>query len=121
MRNSRFIVAAVGAFLVADCTMPMAGAAPSRPAPLPSAGKYSAAESRIFDLINSQRRRQGLRPLVYNPQLDRMAKIQAENMARYQKMAHVIPGASLPTLGDRANYVGYVYDRLAENVALGYP
>ena len=114
------MVAAVGVLLLADCTIPMAGAAPSRAAP-PVAGKYGATESRIFDLINGQRRRQGLRPLVYNPQLDRMAKIQAENMARYQKMAHVIPDASLPSLGDRARYVGYVYGRLAENVALGYP
>ena len=114
------MVAAVGVLLLADCTIPMAGAAPSRAAP-PVAGKYGATESRIFDLINAQRRRQGLRPLVYNPQLDRMAKIQAENMARYQKMAHVIPDASLPSLGDRARYVGYVYGRLAENVALGYP
>ncbi len=59
--------------------------------------------------------------LVYNEQLDRMAKIQAENMARFQKMAHVIPGANLPTLTDRARYVGYPFSRLAENVALGYP
>jgi uncharacterized protein YkwD len=120
MRSSRLIVAAVGILLVADCTIPMAGAAPSKATP-PVAGKYGATESRIFDLINGQRRHQRLRPLVYNPQLDRMAKIQAENMARYQKMAHVIPDASLPTLGDRARYVGYVYGRLAENVALGYP
>ena len=98
MRSSIFIVAAVGILLVADCTIPMAGAAPSIGTP-PSAGKYGATESRIFDLINAQRQHQGLRPLVYNPQLDRMAKIQAENMARYQKMAHVIPDASLPTLG----------------------
>jgi len=52
-------------------------------------------------------RRQGLPPLVYNPQLDRMAKIQAENMARFQKMAHVIPESSLPTLTDRARDSGY--------------
>ena len=50
-----------------------------------------------------------------------MAKIQAENMARFQKMAHNIPDASLPTLGDRARYVGYMFSRLSENVALGYP
>jgi uncharacterized protein YkwD len=50
-----------------------------------------------------------------------MAKIQAENMARFQKMAHTIPDASLPTLGARAKYVGYSYGRISENVALGYP
>ena len=50
-----------------------------------------------------------------------MAKIQAQNMAYYQKMAHVLPNATLPTLTDRAHYVGYSYGRIAENVALGYP
>jgi len=50
-----------------------------------------------------------------------MAKIQADNMARFQKMAHVLPDANLPSLGDRARYVGYTYGRIAENVALGFP
>jgi uncharacterized protein YkwD len=50
-----------------------------------------------------------------------MAKIQAQNMARFQTMAHVLPQADLPTLGDRARYVGYPFGRIAENVALGYP
>ena len=50
-----------------------------------------------------------------------MAKIQAQNMARFQKMAHVLPGAELPTLASRAQYVGYPFGRIAENVALGYP
>lgn len=82
---------------------------------------YGPTEARIFDLINAERRHQGLRPLVFNAQLNQMAKIQAQNMAYFQKMAHVIPNATLPTLGDRAHYVGYSYGRLAENVALGYP
>jgi len=86
-----------------------------------SAGKYGATEARIFDLINAERQHQGLPALAYNAQLDRMAKIQAENMAYFQKMAHTLPEAQLPTLGDRARYVGYSFGRLAENVALGYP
>src|SRR2546423_15699301 len=120
MRLSKLLLAAVGLFLVADCTIPMAGAAPSTASP-PNRSTYGARESCIFDLINAQRQQQGRRPLIYSSQLDRMAKIQAENMARFQKMAHTVPDASLPTLGDRARYVGYVYGRLAENVALGYP
>jgi uncharacterized protein YkwD len=50
-----------------------------------------------------------------------MAKIQATNMAHFQKMAHVLPEAQLPTLADRAHYVGYGFGEIAENVALGYP
>jgi uncharacterized protein YkwD len=42
-------------------------------------------------------------------------------MATFQTMEHVLPGAELPTLVDRARRVGYVYGRIAENVALGYP
>lgn len=50
-----------------------------------------------------------------------MAKIQSQNMAHFQKMAHVIPEAKLPTMGDRARHAGYPFSRLAENIALGYP
>ena len=119
--RSKFLLTAAGVLLVADCTIPMAGAATSSSAAPHNSGAYIASESRIFDLINAQRQHQGLRPLVYNAQLDRMAKIQADNMARFQRMAHTLPDANLPTLGDRARYVGYAYGRIAENVALGYP
>ncbi|MDQ6769073.1 MAG: CAP domain-containing protein [Gemmatimonadota bacterium] len=93
----------------------------STPPPSTARTTFGTTESRIFDLINSERTRRGLPALVFNPELDRMAKIQAQNMAHFQKMAHVLPDAQLPTLGDRARYVGYPFGRLAENVALGYP
>jgi uncharacterized protein YkwD len=120
MLVTRSFAATAVSLLLGGCAIPNATPAvsPSRP---PNASSYSATEGRIFDLINAQRRHQGLPALVYNPQLDRMAKIQAENMAHFQKMAHTLPDAQLPTLGDRAHYVGYPFGRLAENVALGYP
>jgi len=124
MRNSsKVLLAAAGILLVAGCSIPMAGAAAPAAATAapPNRSAYGNTESRIFDLINAQRQHQGLRPLVYNAQLDRMAKIQADNMARFQKMAHVLPDANLPSLGDRARYVDYTYGRIAENVALGFP
>jgi uncharacterized protein YkwD len=113
-------LALASALLVGGCTIPVSTTpSPSTSSTAPST--LAARESRIFDLINGERRRQGLPALVYNPQLDRMAKIQAQNMARFQKMAHVIPESDLPTLTDRARDSGYPYARLAENVALGYP
>jgi uncharacterized protein YkwD len=123
MRVSNTFAATAVTLLVAGCAIPMgtAVAPAASPSAAAKAGAYGKTESRIFDLINAERRHQGLAPLVYNPQLDRMAKIQAENMARFQKMAHTLPDAQLPTLVDRARYVGYSYGRLAENVALGYP
>jgi uncharacterized protein YkwD len=118
------LLAAAASVLAVGCVMPMQNTTASAPAPTASPGEsgaYRASVSRIFDLINVERRRQGLRPLVYNEQLDRMAKIQAANMAHFQKMAHTLPDAQLPTLTDRARYVGYGYGEIAENVALGYP
>lgn len=106
--------------LAAACTLPVVVSGPASTS-APANTRRTSTESRIFDLINAQRVHQGLPALVYNEQLDRMAKIQAENMAHYQKMSHVIPEATLPTLPDRARYVSYQFGRLAENVALGYP
>jgi uncharacterized protein YkwD len=115
-----------GLFLLASCLL--AGCVVTPPPSQPPVTSSSsglrpagAAESRIFDLINAERRHQGLAALTYNPRLDQMAKIQAQNMARFQKMAHVLPEAQLPTLVSRAQYVGYPFGRIAENVALGYP
>jgi uncharacterized protein YkwD len=102
------------------CAVPPQGTDRPQPA-YPVTGAFGATESRIFDFVNAERRRRGLVVLVYQPQLDRMAKIQAAQMATFQKMAHELPGAELPTLADRARRVGYSYGRIAENVALGYP
>jgi uncharacterized protein YkwD len=115
------IFAPIVAAVACACAVPMQPAAkPSTPA-YPESGAFATRESQIFDLINAERRRRGLPALVYNPQLDQMAKIQARQMATFQKMAHVLPGAEMPTLADRAHRVGYTYGRIAENVALGYP
>jgi uncharacterized protein YkwD len=113
------LLALASSIVLAGCTLPVTTTPAPSTAPAPATA--GATESRIFRLVNAERRRQGLSDLVYNPQLDRMARIQAANMARFQKMAHVIPESSLPTLTDRAQDSGYPYARLAENVALGYP
>jgi len=120
MTPSRLLVAASAALIAVGCAVPVVGSAPS-PASAPTSGRFGATEARIFGLINAERRHQGLPGLVYNQQLDKMAVIQAQNMAHFQKMAHVIPEARLPTLADRARYVAYPFGRLAENVALGHP
>ncbi len=124
MRVQTFFAAFAVALLVAGCAIPVGAPAPSPPSPAnagASPSAYSGTEARIFALINAERQHQGLPALVYNSQLDRMAKIQAANMARLQKMAHTLPESQLPTLGDRARFVAYPFGRLAENVAQGYP
>src|SRR6202158_321951 len=103
MRVQRYSAASAVALLIAGATIPVGAPAPSTSTPAgANAGRYGATEARIFDLINAERQHQGLPTLVYNAQLDRMAKIQAENMARFQKMAHTLPDAPLPRLGERA-------------------
>jgi uncharacterized protein YkwD len=118
----RFFAAASAVFTVWSCAVPVVPPAPSPPpAPASASGSVGANESRIFNLINTERKRRGLAPLEYSRQLGEMAKIQARNMAYFHKMAHVIPESELPTLADRARHVGYPFGRLAENVAHDYP
>ena len=124
MRVQTYSAASAVALLVVGCAIPVAAPARSPSPSLPpsaSPSAYSGTEARIFDLINRERQHQGLPGLAYNAKLDQMAKIQVANMARLQKMAHTLPESQLPTLADRAHYVGYVFGRLAENVAQGYP
>src|SRR5207237_8065349 len=82
---------------------------------------YSKVEREIVHLINVERIRNRLDSLVWNPQLDKAAKIQAVEMASERKMAHDLPGTTYPTLKDRIRYVGYGYRHIAENIAYGYP
>jgi|SRR5688572_8143848 len=120
MNQSRFLAVAFAALTAGACTVPGVGSAFS-PTAASATERYRATEARIFDLINAERKERGLPPLVHNEQLNRMASIQAQNMAYFQRMAHVLPEAKLPTLTDRAYYVAYPFGQLAENIALGYP
>ena len=120
MSLSRFLAGAYAAVIAVSCAFPAPSSSPT-PVVGDAGRRLGNTESRILGLINAERLHRGLPALVYNEQLNEMATIQAKNMARFQKMAHVLPGANLPTLGDRARYVAYPFGRLAENVALGYP
>lgn len=116
---------------VHGCSVPVPVEAPA-PSPVPSragpaqraeAGSenaYGKMESRIVELVNAERKKRGLKELAWNPRLDQAAKLHAQNMATYRKMAHVIPESRLPTLTHRAQYVSYPYSMIAENIALGY-
>jgi uncharacterized protein YkwD len=75
----------------------------------------SSLERRAFDLINSERAKNGLPPLVWDAELCRMARLHSEKMARLNFFDHEGPDGDLP---NRARESGVRWRSLAENIAL---
>ncbi len=69
---------------------------------------------------NAERQKGGLAVVTVNPKLSRMAQLHAEAMARVDRMEHTLNGAALPDLQSRANYVGYSFSLLGENIAFNF-
>lgn len=84
-------------------------------------GIMSAQEQTIVDLVNQQRAQAGLAPLQVDLRLVEAAQIQSTDMAELGQMEHTLSGAALPTMESRAQYVGYNYTHLGENIAFNYP
>ena len=73
-------------------------------------------ESRLFDLINEERRSRGKKPLVWDGELTRMARYHSENMLRQGFFNHV--DADGLDLSGRAELLGiHGWRALAENIA----
>ena len=75
--------------------------------------------SEVVDLTNVQRLRSGRARLHANTRLMRAAQLQAEQMARAGRMAHVLPDAPYPSAKDRLAAANYHWQAYGENVALG--
>ncbi|HKG15370.1 MAG TPA: CAP domain-containing protein [Pyrinomonadaceae bacterium] len=87
-------------------------------APSPSAVTVAASgdERRAFELINSERRRRGLRPLVMDGSLTRLARYHSESMARGDYLSHT-DRQGLDLRG-RADALGlHNWKAIAENIA----
>ncbi len=72
-------------------------------------------EKALVELLNRERARHKLAVLKVNPLLCRAARAHSENMARQEKMAHVLDGKRP---GDRVAAAGYDYQRVRENLAV---
>jgi uncharacterized protein YkwD len=95
---------------------------PTGTIPVPTvSGVISAQEQTIVDLLNQQRALADLAPLQVDPRLVRAAQIHSKDMATLGQMEHTLPGAALPTLESRGQYVGYPYSYLGENIAFNFP
>jgi uncharacterized protein YkwD len=90
-------------------------------------GQLGAVEQQIFALVNQQRALNGLPALAISPQLTYAAQLQSSNMAAMSTvvglgaaMSHSLDGAPEPNLINRADYAGYEFSVLGENIAYGY-
>jgi uncharacterized protein YkwD len=94
-------------------------------APASASAAVNAAtgdERRAFDLINAERRSRGLKALVWDGALTRMARYQSDNMARDGILNHVDQDGL--DLTGRAELLGlHDWKTLGENIAYnqGYP
>jgi uncharacterized protein YkwD len=84
-------------------------ASQDRPAP-----KLADDLKALLDLANKEREEKKLPALVESPLLTRIARAHAENMARQEKMEHVLDGKGVAR---RAEEAGYKYRVIGENLA----
>ena len=106
----------VKARLVARMTTPQpASYAPATAGPAPAV-TATGDERRAFDLVNAERQKRGLSPLVWDGALTRLARYHSENMARDGVLSHT-DGDGLDLSG-RAQVLGLRNWRaLGENIA----
>src|SRR5205807_2075366 len=81
----------------------------------------------ILAMVNQQRALNGLPALTVSPQLTYAAQLQSTNMGAMSTvvglsaaMNHLLDGSPEPKLTDRADYAGYEYSALGENIAYGF-
>lgn len=76
----------------------------------------TADEKKFLDLTNEERARNKLPALRLNPVLAKVARTHSANMAKHEKMAHVLDGKNQ---FERIKGTGYRYRYAGENVARG--
>jgi uncharacterized protein YkwD len=99
------------AFVAGTASMERHHASPASAAVVPTSQEY-----RTFALVNAERARKGLRPLVWDPELTRMARLYSEKMASQHFFSHKAPDGQ--GLRERSRASGIVgFKRLGENLA----
>ena len=78
-------------------------------------GSLSAQEQSAGNLLNSDRMRYNLAPLVIDPELCRIARIKSEDMRDNQYFAHTSP--TYGDVRDMLDHFGYRYSAASENIA----
>src|SRR6185437_16865023 len=78
------------------------------------AAQMAEDEKALIDLLNKTRAKAKLPTLVLNPLLCKAAKAHTENMAKQEKMEHVLDGKGVK---HRVVDAGYAYRKVGENLA----
>ncbi len=95
---------------------------PAPPVDVPLASdplaRLTEQEQGLLDLIDAERDKVLAPPLRPNAKLTRAARLQADDMARWQSLTHELEGKSLP---DRLAAVNYDFKNIGENVAMNLP
>ncbi len=90
----------------------------------PGSTGLSAEEQMVLDAVNSARALRAASgescpPLTISPELEQAARAHSSDMAQRNFFSHTNPDGVGPF--DRARAAGYTGNRMAENIAAGYP
>jgi uncharacterized protein YkwD len=78
--------------------------------------EQTADETKVFELTNKERKDKELPALALSPALSKIARAHSENMAHQGKMEHKLDGKEAV---DRLRDAGYMFTKVAENIAEG--
>lgn len=91
---------------------------PVEPTPIaPSVSGLSAIEAEVVRLVNIERQKEGLQPLVASPELSNVARLKSEDMAKNNYFSHTSPTYGSPF--DMMKQFGISYRTAGENIARG--
>jgi uncharacterized protein YkwD len=76
----------------------------------------TAEENKVIELVNAERKKADIPPVIANPKLMQAARSHSANMARKKELAHVLDGKGP---GERLKDVGYSNGGWGENCAAG--
>jgi uncharacterized protein YkwD len=82
----------------------------------PPAAKLSADEQAVLDITNAERKKANVPPLKPDDLLTKAARDHSANMAKQQKLDHVLDDKKPE---DRLKALGYRFAAMAENIVIG--
>ncbi|MEW6771414.1 MAG: CAP domain-containing protein [Bacillota bacterium] len=94
---------------------PSPAPAPTEPVPTQRSLQLTADEQAMFEMVNRERLKAGLKPLSLDPALTKLARLKAEDMVRLNYFSHISPTYGSPFEMMRA--AGISYRTAGENLA----